>query len=88
MRGTSTSRIVPISSRLRALLEMRRTDPSGREFGPEAFVFGNEVGERVTSIRNAWEMARDAARLTTLQLRDLATRPAHGSTRRGSQPTT
>ena len=68
---TRTARIVPISSRLKAILEMRRTDPNGEEFGPEAFVFGNDVGERVKSIREAWEEARDAAGLRSLQLRDL-----------------
>ena len=36
---------------LKALIEMRRTDPAGREFGPERYVFGNEVGERVKSVR-------------------------------------
>jgi integrase len=60
-----------MSSRLKALLEMRRTDPSGQEFGPDAFVFGNEVGEQVKSVRPAWEKARDAAGLAGLQLRDL-----------------
>jgi integrase len=57
--------------RLRGLLEMRRHDPSGRPFGPEAFVFGNEVGERVKSVRNTWEKARSASGLDGLQLRDL-----------------
>jgi hypothetical protein len=31
---TRTARIVPMSSRLKAVLEMRRTDPSSQEFGP------------------------------------------------------
>jgi integrase len=34
-------------------------------------VFGNRVGERVKSIRTAWENARDAAGLMGFQLRDL-----------------
>jgi hypothetical protein len=50
---------------------MRRTGPDGHELGPDAFVFGNEVGEPVKSVRIAWEKARDAAGLNGLQLRDL-----------------
>ena len=34
-------------------------------------MFGNVVGERVKSIRTAWENAREAAGLTGFQLRDL-----------------
>jgi integrase len=62
---------VPISTRLKAIFEMRRTDPGGEDFGPDTFVFGNEVGEQVRSIRVAWEKTRTAAGLTGLQLRDL-----------------
>jgi hypothetical protein len=36
-----------------------------------AFVFGNRFGERVKSIRTAWENAREAAGLDGFQLRDL-----------------
>src|SRR6478752_2882614 len=32
------TRVVPISSRLRAILEMRRADPDGRPFPPTAHV--------------------------------------------------
>jgi len=34
-------------------------------------VFGNRLGKRVTSIRTAWENAREAAGLKGFQLRDL-----------------
>ena len=34
-------------------------------------MFGNVMGKRVTSIRTAWENAREAAGLTGFQLRDL-----------------
>jgi integrase len=68
---TRTARIVPISTRLKGVLEMRRHGPTGEPFGPEAFVFGNAVGERVTSIRETWETARRKAGLGDLQLRDL-----------------
>lgn len=68
---TRRARRLPISSRLMAVLEMRRLDPSGKEFPPEAYVFGNEVGKRVTNVRNAWERAREVAGLQGFQLRDL-----------------
>jgi integrase len=52
---TGAFRELPITPRLRALLEMRRTDPAGKAFGPDAFVFGNEVGEAETFPKKAWE---------------------------------
>jgi integrase len=51
------ARDVPITSRLRAVLEMRRLDIAGRAFGPESFVFGNEIGESVAAVKKAWETA-------------------------------
>jgi integrase len=68
---TRTARLVPISSRLLSLLEMRRLNPAGQEFGPDAYVFGNEVGEQIPSVRFEWEEAREKAGLQDLQLRDL-----------------
>lgn len=50
------ARDVPITSRLRAVLEMRRLDPAGQPFGPDAFVFGNELVERVSS--RSWTQNR------------------------------
>ena len=54
---TNTRREVPIGSRLAAVLEMRRHAPDGKPFGPDAYVFGNEVGERIGSIKKAWQTA-------------------------------
>jgi integrase len=68
---TRRARRLPISSRLLAVLEMRRLDPSGNPFPPDAYVFGDRLGRRATSIRTAWENARDAAGLQGFQLRDL-----------------
>lgn len=68
---TRRARRLPISSRLLAVLEMRRLDPSGKPFPPDAYVFGDRLGKRATSIRTAWENAREAAGLTGFQLRDL-----------------
>lgn len=68
---TAESRVIPISSNLRAVLEMRRHAPDGSEHSPDAYVFGNEVGERVTSIRTAWELACRRAKVTGLHFHDL-----------------
>jgi integrase len=55
---TKADRTVPASSRLKAVLEMRpRTDPDGEELPPEAYVFGNEVGEPSKSFKRAWARA-------------------------------
>ena len=50
-------RLVPISMRLVAVLELARHDPAGREFPSEAYVFGDQVGRRVGSIKKAWQTA-------------------------------
>lgn len=54
---TSKDRKVPISTRLRALLEMRRFDPKGQPCAVHAYVFGNEVGEQLSGFRRAWHTA-------------------------------
>jgi integrase len=54
---TRTERHVPISSRLRAILETRRHDPSGEPHALDAYVFGNELGQPVASIKRAWMTA-------------------------------
>jgi integrase len=52
-------RHLPMSQRLSALLEMRRLDPEGQPWPPTAYVFGDEAtGERVKSVKTAWETAR------------------------------
>ena len=50
-------REIPISSRLRGVLEMARHDPAGRRFGSTHYVFGNDVGQRVDSYENGWQTA-------------------------------
>ena len=47
-------RVLPISDRLAAVLEMCRLDPAGQPHGPTAYVFGDEIGKRVVSARKAW----------------------------------
>ncbi len=49
------NRIIPISIRLRRVLEARRDSPAGVPFPPSAHVFGNDVGEPVGSVRRAWQ---------------------------------
>jgi integrase len=51
------TRIIPVSRRLRAILEMRRYDPQGRPFPASAHVFGNQIGRRVRSVKRAWQTA-------------------------------
>jgi integrase len=54
---TATDRVIPVSSRLRAVLEHVRRDPNGEPHGPMAYVFGDELGSRVKCIRRAWQTA-------------------------------
>jgi integrase len=68
---TRTSRLVPMSTRLLAVLEMRRHGPDGKEFPAGAYVFGDVIGRRVKSVRTAWNNAATAAGLKGFQLRDL-----------------
>jgi integrase len=68
---TRRDRVVPISSRLRAILELRRSAPDGSPQPPEAFVFGDEVGRPVASIKTAWRLACRRARIDDLHFHDL-----------------
>ncbi|MGH9239868.1 MAG: tyrosine-type recombinase/integrase [Vicinamibacterales bacterium] len=54
---TSETRAIPIGPRLRAELEMRRHAPDGKEHKATAYIFGNDTGEQIGSIRRAWETA-------------------------------
>ncbi len=54
---TKADRTIPVSSRLKAILEMRRYDPAGEEQKAQAYVFGNEIGQRVKNFKRAWERA-------------------------------
>ena len=50
-------RILPISGRLLSVLEIAQHDPAGYLLGPEAHVFGDQVGRHVESHKKAWETA-------------------------------
>lgn len=54
---TRRDRRIPISTRLRAVLAMRRFDPKGDPLPADASVFGNAIGQRVGDVGRAWETA-------------------------------
>lgn len=68
---TRTGRTIPISARLRSILDLRRRDPADEEHPPTARVFGNEIGQRVGSIKTAWNAACRRARIEDLHFHDL-----------------
>lgn len=51
---TKTSRRLPISPRLRAVLALVRTDPTGAAYPPTAHVFGDLTGAKVADPKKAW----------------------------------
>ena len=65
------ARDVPMSRRLKAVLEMRRHAPDGTLHGPDRYVFGNEVGEQAKSVRTAWENTCERAEIEDLHFHDL-----------------
>jgi hypothetical protein len=71
---TSEARDAPLTQNLRALLEMRRHAPDGREHAADRFVFGNEVGEPVKywRVREARKDTCAAAEIAGLQFSRLA----------------
>ena len=68
---TRNERIIPLSKRVMAVLELRRLDPSGEPFPPDAYVFGDSLGRKVKSVRAAFRNACEALKIDGLQLRDL-----------------
>ena len=50
-------RRIPMSTRLQAVIEMRRVDPAGHAMPIDGYVFGDEIGEPVKSIKRAWGTA-------------------------------
>jgi integrase len=54
---TRRDRRIPISTRLKGVLEMRRFDPAAKLLPTDAFVFGTEIGTRLTSFKRAWNTA-------------------------------
>jgi integrase len=54
---TRRARRIPISTRLKAILEMRRFDPAGQEMPLDGYVFGTEIGSRLLGFKRAWMTA-------------------------------
>jgi integrase len=68
---TNQPRAVPMTTRLRSVLEMRKHDPAGQELPPNALVFGNAVGEPVKSIKDGWRGACERSGVKGLIFHDL-----------------
>ncbi len=58
---TGTLRVVPVGQRLAAVLEMLRTDPEGEVLPSDGYVFGDEVGGPIASIKTTWRTACEKA---------------------------
>jgi len=67
---THDLRVIPVSSELRAVLEMRRIDPAGQPLSPDAYVLGNAVGDPLTDIKTAWRNTCRRAGITDLLFPD------------------
>jgi integrase len=48
------TRVLPVSARLAAILKMAKTDPAGKEYKADDYVFG-ALGHQVDNIKRAWE---------------------------------
>ena len=69
---TRTDRTIPISTRLRPILEMRRNDAEGEPHPPDAYVFGHPAtGEPLTTIKTAWRLAMKRSGIPDLHFHDL-----------------
>jgi len=68
---TGTTRVVPVGQRLAAVLEVLRTGPDGKDLPPEAFVFGDEIGQSISSVKTAWRTACEEAGIIDLHFHDL-----------------
>jgi integrase len=69
-KKTGRARLLPMSARLAAVLDMAKTDPAGRWYPPTAYVF-RQLGEKVRSVKKAWTTACEEANLSDLHFHDL-----------------
>jgi integrase len=53
-KKTGRSRLLPVSTRLAAVLDMAKLDPAGQEYPSSAYVFG-ALGEEISNPKKAWE---------------------------------
>ncbi|HVZ21745.1 MAG TPA: site-specific integrase [Vicinamibacterales bacterium] len=75
---TARARRVPISDRLKVILEMRQTAlrvglklADDEQLDQTLYVFGNEIGQRHGAIKTAWQAACARAKLQDLHFHDL-----------------
>ena len=69
---TRTMRVIPVSSRLRPILDLRRHDAAGEPHAPDAYVFGHQqTGEKMTSLKTAWATAMARATIDDFHFHDL-----------------
>jgi hypothetical protein len=61
---TYETREIPVTSRLAAVLDMRRLDPKGKGLPATVYVFRDEVGESIASIKTAWYATCRRANIT------------------------
>jgi hypothetical protein len=71
VNGTRRCGKTLITKPLLAILEMRKHTPDGTEHGPEAYVFGNAVGEPRKDFSNCWGRVCEMAKITDLHFHDL-----------------
>lgn len=71
--GTKTGegRHLPISKELRKVRDRRKLDPHGEERPAAAYGFGNEVGERIGSVKTAWTGTCRRVNIIGLHFHDL-----------------
>jgi integrase len=65
------ARDIPISPRLRGVLQMIEHDPAGNPHKPTAFVFGDKIGGQVKDPKKAWAKCCKLAGITGLHFHDL-----------------
>jgi integrase len=68
---TKRDRWIPISPRLKAILDMQKTDATGEDRPSDHYVFGNLIGQRIGSIDHAFAWACKRAGLVDLYFHDL-----------------
>jgi integrase len=68
---TNDPRKVPISARLRTVLEGRLRGPDGKPLGSNAYVFGDEAGGQVGRVYLAWRATCRRAGIEDLHFHDL-----------------
>ena len=64
---------MPIMPKLRTILDRRRIGPDGAELALDTYVFGNEVGERLSKekVCELWRRTCKRANIVNLHLHDL-----------------